>query len=56
VTEYVGAVVAPAGMGMKPESAPPVIPVQGAANVDWVAVWFLGPKTKLIVSPTAATT
>jgi len=56
---HCGKVVAPAGTGKKPESTPVVgvvICVHGAANVDWVTVWFLDWNWKAIVSPTFADT
>jgi len=62
LTVTVGWVVALAATGMKPESIPAPAPevalggmrVQGLAKVDWVTLWFLGKKVKVIVSPMAA--
>ena len=51
-----GTVVALAATGMKPESMPPDMGAQGAANVDCVTVWFLGLKTNWMVSPWDALT
>jgi len=34
----------------KPVSKPPARGLQGSARVDWVTVWFLGLKMKVIVS------
>jgi len=44
----------PSGLGMKPESIPPGMALQGSANVDCVAVWFFCMKTNMTVSPTFA--
>lgn len=38
----------------KLESIPPAMGWHGAANVDWVTVWFLGLKVNVTVSPTEA--
>jgi len=62
LTVTVGWVVALATTGMKPESIPAPAPevafggmsVQGLAKVDWVTLWFLGWKVKVMVSPMAA--
>lgn len=45
---------APSGFGMKPESKPPSIFLQGSSNVLWVTVWFFCMKWNSTVSPGAA--
>jgi hypothetical protein len=42
------------GLGMKPESTPPIILTQGRGKVDWVTVWFWDMKVNSTISPTAA--
>lgn len=44
----------PSGLGMKPESIPPSIFLQGSAKVDWVTVWFFCMNSKTTMSPTLA--
>ena len=41
----------PSGLGMKPESIPPSIFLQGSSNVDCVAEWFFCMNLKTIMSP-----
>jgi len=49
-----GRVALPFATNWKPELAPPVNGVHGAANDDWVTEWFLPWNWKETVSPTAA--
>ena len=63
VRDQLGKSVALAATGMKPELNPILWPVvllvkgkQGAANEDWVTVWFLTWKMNLIVSRGEAVT
>lgn len=57
VSDQVGKLVVSADTGKKPELNPILSPVvllvkgmQGAANEDWVTVWFLTWKMNLMVS------